>query len=787
MPTHLSFKISTLNALFVPKDPVNGLLLPNPPNTTSLCLIGPDGTGKSVFALHLASAYCDGLSEKDRANRVRVLYVSTDLKYHRAVEVLDHFGMDGSVLTELTADASLDRLQKYLSENIKGRKKCEIGFFDLAASTAGDDWGLVNRLLASLPDADADAARHLVVIDAVEGLETMVGDRDAFGLLCTRRQRIANLMRLAEQKAHVVLVVEEAEAGKKHPEEFVADYVLRLRATIAGNFTRRTLEIEKARALGGYADGQHPFHIGKGYSEHKENHDVVEVFQALPSVSDEPEVRQKEKKDNSEIVEVFLGPPSVSDEPEVPQATCQKRDTLLKFKLKYLDGMLNEDKGLSPGTVVAIIGEASTLKSDLGYHFLADAFEKHDPCSGLAILFSSDPDSETRLKAAVGTQDRDFGKWAYCKQFPATDLPAAQVYWMIRGYLKDAVDRFTPDDTSSKIFVHRLVIDDLSSFRDTYPEIAQDPLFLPKLVRFLENGIQCKNSLFHFFVTVLVSTQDGRPGVQTTDRFDESLRNLVSFRIQTWHVQFYDQQRVAISTNTAAHDTGPVVVRELCRRKRDDRTVPFVDPHFELYRDLELGKPERVALEVRMFSETEAFDKYIESENHLLNELFLPRNPSTPGGSVITKVPASQYESLRDFCNLKAGTNSEHTLILQVDEFWDPPEGAFRTQKGYLIDPIIASLNKSPDHEEDPMSIFKSSETSGEELKLRRKLAKVSKDEKAAKSNEFSRSDFFVMKGRARGQQDPDRVPFMWDYGFLLLDPRRSPKSGHRLSPQNRP
>lgn len=270
MPKYLSFNVPTLDALFAPKDPRKGLPLPRAPNTTSVCLIGPDGTGKSVFALHLAHAYYLGLLDEKHANTVRVLYISTDLKYHRATQVLKNFWKSeppGPELTDLLADASLDRLQNYLSETTMDPG---IGFIDLAASTAGDDWGLVNRLLASLPKPKAPVARHLVVIDAVEGLETMVGDRDAFGLPSTRRQRVASLMRLAEKKAHVVLVAEEAEAGKKHPEEFVADCVLHLRTSFAGNFTRRTLEIEKARALPRYAHGQHPFHIGEGYYEHHE-------------------------------------------------------------------------------------------------------------------------------------------------------------------------------------------------------------------------------------------------------------------------------------------------------------------------------------------------------------------------------------------------------------------------------------------------------------------------------------------------------------------------------------
>src|SRR5258708_33339864 len=64
-------------------------------DATGICIMGPDGTGKSVFALHLASQYlADCLDESDDDKDVRdsdkkdelpkIYYISTDLNHYKA-------------------------------------------------------------------------------------------------------------------------------------------------------------------------------------------------------------------------------------------------------------------------------------------------------------------------------------------------------------------------------------------------------------------------------------------------------------------------------------------------------------------------------------------------------------------------------------------------------------------------------------------------------------------------------------------------------------------------------
>src|SRR5438105_2846302 len=56
---------------------------------TTGCIIGPDGTGKSILALHLASRYIADANQDD----VKVLYASTDLSYAKAFRIWAHFGL----------------------------------------------------------------------------------------------------------------------------------------------------------------------------------------------------------------------------------------------------------------------------------------------------------------------------------------------------------------------------------------------------------------------------------------------------------------------------------------------------------------------------------------------------------------------------------------------------------------------------------------------------------------------------------------------------------------------
>ena len=138
-----------------------------------------------------------------------------------------------------------------------------IQFLDLATYTTGDDWGFLNRLVASLPCPDLMQPRHLLIVDAVEGLEVLVGDTDAFGQVRDRRSRVAQLIRTAATKCHVVLLVENQQPDKRTPEEFVADVVLRLGTERDRDYRRRYVQVEKVRGQT-HMRGPHDFSFRNG-------------------------------------------------------------------------------------------------------------------------------------------------------------------------------------------------------------------------------------------------------------------------------------------------------------------------------------------------------------------------------------------------------------------------------------------------------------------------------------------------------------------------------------------
>ena len=144
-------------------------------------------------------------------------------------------------------------------------KRHSVFLLDLAAYSGGDDWSLINHTVGLLrnqfPDRDA---RNLLIVDAVEGLEAMAGDRDRFGLYRTRRSRLAQLVRLARKaNCHVIFVIEQGDTTKHLDEVFVSDLVIKLRSQLIGGYMQKTIEIEKARGVS-HVRGIHELQIRSG-------------------------------------------------------------------------------------------------------------------------------------------------------------------------------------------------------------------------------------------------------------------------------------------------------------------------------------------------------------------------------------------------------------------------------------------------------------------------------------------------------------------------------------------
>jgi KaiC/GvpD/RAD55 family RecA-like ATPase len=384
----LKFGIPSLDDLIAPPKAHKGN---EGSNCESLAILGPDGTGKSVLALHLASRYaadCDRAIQKAGVGsdqHPRVLYISSDLRHESAEKVWDNFelcapnkrhipfersslalirdqfkGSPRICLRPLTPDP--EKLVEYLLDPPPGDER--IGFLDLASHTAGDDWNLVNSLLVKLRSVDSPKIEehqlsHLVIIDSVAGFETFVGRLDAYGNEQSRRARIAQCIRNAGKRVHLVFVVEEPHPAEHLPEEYVTDIVLRLRTKSVPGGAVRTVEVEKARARE-HAKGEHPFDIRdrEGTSTGTwENADTPRAGNAY--------------------VQVFH---SIAHRHRLISADyarqVDKESTAFdKFGMRHLDELLAEGKGLKAGTATALIGDSGTRKSMLGERLLAQGFE----------------------------------------------------------------------------------------------------------------------------------------------------------------------------------------------------------------------------------------------------------------------------------------------------------------------------------------------------------------------------------------------------------------------------
>jgi hypothetical protein len=300
-------------------------------------------------------------------------------------------------------------MNRILAENDNG--DTGVCFIDLAQATAGDDWGFVHRLLSVLdrPEKPEDP-RHLVLLDAVEGFETLVGDLNAFGEKSTRRARIAQVMRLAAKKCHLLFVVEEAK-HERLPEEFVTDVVVRLRNIEISGYLRRTVEVEKTRGQT-HIRGQHPFVTRGGEGSTTGSSDNVNY--------DDPRIKQDNKPDHvCDLYPGKAGSPGSAKTRKQGDSAAQKQEEKYQsyvqvftslnrlsrevmethgrprmdvpigkyagFGIPYLDTMLAGDddgdthtgadlRGLPCSSVTALIGDALTQKSQLGRAFLSRAF-----------------------------------------------------------------------------------------------------------------------------------------------------------------------------------------------------------------------------------------------------------------------------------------------------------------------------------------------------------------------------------------------------------------------------
>lgn len=394
--------------------------------TTSLAIVGHDGTGKSVFALHLAAAYhavrhhnnqillgkkctVDDPPREGKHKQPMVFYVSSDLRAAAAIRVWKGFYLDepwiryvpfisgkevdfrrdvidgwyDGLTVALESRAPEEAATTVLSPATSAGNNGTVYFLDLADRTTGDDWLFVTRLIASV-GRKPGAAPNLIIVDSIAGFETLVGEKNSFGETMARRARISQLIRAAGNNWHTVFVVEEPPPGMHNPEEYVTDTVLHLRRESEGEKVRRTLEIEKSRSRS-FASGVHPFEIRDGLGSSTgswENPDDPRTFRR-------PKQRLKDdRRDYDCYIQVFPSLNYLSKDLAGKTAWVVGRELAgdkrreipnNSFGIAYLDEMLampdsRNRRGLPEGSVTSLIGDEGTLKSSLAEEFLIEGF-----------------------------------------------------------------------------------------------------------------------------------------------------------------------------------------------------------------------------------------------------------------------------------------------------------------------------------------------------------------------------------------------------------------------------
>ena len=362
----------------------------------SIALLGSYGTGKSVFALHLVSRYFADTYYVEP--RPKILYVSTDLRFEKADRVWENFALNSPYFRDIPCERAGDRRErkrpgrvdlpsvvldklkpttlevaKFLGDECPSR----IGFIDMASASAGDDWGYMIRALSLL---NSQKQGHLVIIDSVAGFETLTGDTDAYGEAATRRARIARVIRAAQDRCHLMFVVEEAKEDVELPEEFVADTVIRLRRRTVGGATHRTLEIEKARGRA-HAAGEHPYSILDGLGSHTgawENPDEPRSRKHNKNPSEDDE-----KPPTNNYVQIYysLQYRNQRIKARPGPGSLAPTDKRASFGIQHLDDLLAgadaNQKGIRCGKICSLIGDAGTAKSSLAYSFLCEGYKSY--------------------------------------------------------------------------------------------------------------------------------------------------------------------------------------------------------------------------------------------------------------------------------------------------------------------------------------------------------------------------------------------------------------------------
>lgn len=796
-----------------------------PKNAETLAIDGSDGCGKSILALHAATAYWR-LTRCVKKNTFgiypSILYISSDWPleqaqktfnefnlcrpYQRYKTLYSKFNLKVTPKTRSFFERNLSKMleivpisptsSKDIAKIINGKRKTDaIYFVDLQKETAGDDWQFINRLVGLLPISHNKAKLtypHLVIIDAVEGMEVYAGNRDCFGEKRPRRSRIAQLIRSAKRdnRTNLVFLIETRTEQKRLPEHYVADTVIHLRNQVDMDYEFRTIEVEKCRGHS-HVRGRHKFVIrnGEGVSTGTQGHiDEPEIKingKSMPYIHVNTSLHNWNRIVRAEKLSL---PPLKTPPPEFYELHPLK--TLLGSLSKNVNdaGKKNEGGAESGGSLTMLLGDPGSNKTRLGYHFLLGEADSHEIAR---VMFTTSlMDKDMLLKNLKNLGGKNINEdLLFCRRLGVRYDSSDSFIAMIEAYIAEIQSvyankykkKFNPrSQDNSRI---RIVIDDLSTYFAAHPNVSKDPLFIQSLVFLLKS---------RHIRALIISTQPGQPHITLTDPIAQELRQLGEWRILTWNISFFGQKKTAITKANIIKGKG-----EIHELKVNEAGNIEIDNHFTLYTGIEEGDPRRVPLQVRLYSgqhdendPTKLVNIYPQYVKTSLDQLF-----STPeAGTIVKFEKLITYHAFADFATLMDQTHLDHSLIFQVDEFWpfeNEPQNRFMDLGLFWSTPLGSSeLNLSDkDFYEQYKPLKQSDEgnpgSPGQSVikdEIKGPLPdyfKIRSGEPNADVNELSRKDFFIptpiqFRPQKTDQSDgnPNKspvhfIPYLWDFGFI--------------------
>ncbi|MCA9186074.1 MAG: hypothetical protein KDA99_10655 [Planctomycetales bacterium] len=681
---------------------------------------------------------------------------------------------------------------------------------DLQEETAGDDWGFVNHLVGLVGSVEKRFP-PLVVIDAIEGLETFVGETDQFGEGRTRRSRIAQLTRLATQVGvQLVFVVEEPDGTSRLPEQYVADLVIRLRYNDDTSYVQRYIEIEKCRGVA-HARGKHEFSIRSGlgtFTGRESNIDdpfiswVEEVefdidrianttTLAHIHISESLHLRSRQVRSTPQLGFDLIGAPTFG---------LERLDKRVEIEKSVESRQNRESHQYSlPGSFTVLFGEPGTFKSRLARRFLAQTFVDNKGKTlplqeqGVAVLITTGSIEKEMLRDKIllhlaapdATNISQLSSRLLCRRINVRHLSSAYLMQIVDRHLFKAhailhgkmdIDELrhtiSHDDLRKVAHRIRIVIEDWQSIIASHPLIRDEPLALETVASALQReGV----------TSLIVSSQSGAL-LERRSRYEcNDLERLDVNQIVTWSVPFFGERRVAIGFKTAITHGGPSHVFELCPRDPsgfDDTESLSVNPHFALYESVGLGNPKRIPLAVRLYGgnhtpNDNTMVQFAKVVADAFSQVFIPCREST---EVVSFDDAEAYEGFFTFADNLDNSRLDHSIVFQIDEFWSDGKRSLLSLDSYF-NAIVAERNSSkedgwiPRSDEDVYSLFHP-RPFNEVITTKRTKHVHELTRRTAKLPYVTRRDMFRADTvRANGEaMRVDRIPYLWDFGMIVAE-----------------